>query len=67
MFGAKVPLRPAQMLGGRVVVKPKPNGNAHLALNLDLAPLVSANPAGRYKLVAGACFETSEPWRLEFR
>jgi hypothetical protein len=46
-----------EMLGGRVVARPRDDGSAVLALNLDRSVVIKAYKSTRYKLVAGAGFE----------
>ena len=46
-----------EMLGGRVVVRPRADGSAVLTLNLDSSLIFKSYKSTRYNLVAGAGFE----------
>ena len=45
-----------EMLGGRVVVRPRADGSAVLTLNLDSSLIFKSYKSTRYNLVAGACY-----------
>src|ERR1035441_7704869 len=45
-----------EMLGGRVVVRPRADGSAVLTLNLDSSLIFKSYKSTRYNLVAGAGF-----------